>query len=117
MEDEHAIYHIPEKEFFSAEIYDGHGGGRAAKISAEMLTPLFLDLWYSEVEKPLKKRRKEYELLRSAYLGVDKHIADMGTSSGTTAATFYILKERFIAANVGDTRAVIGTKKGCYTLT
>jgi serine/threonine protein phosphatase PrpC len=118
MEDEHAIYQIPEKMFFSAEIYDGHGGKSAARIAAETLTPNFLHAWSSDLQKPLREGRSESENLRKAYTDVDKNIVDSGTESGTTAATFYIIEGRFIAANVGDTRAIIGTKREpCYTLT
>ncbi|MCX5813675.1 MAG: PP2C family protein-serine/threonine phosphatase [Proteobacteria bacterium] len=117
MEDSHAIYHAPEKLFFSAEIYDGHGGKRAAQIAAEMLTPCFLHLWTREAEKPLKERRGELELLRQSYIEVDDHILNIGVESGTTAATFYIIDKKFIASNVGDTRVIIGTKAGVDLLT
>jgi serine/threonine protein phosphatase PrpC len=118
MEDEHAIYQIPEKEFFSAEIYDGHGGRRAAQIAAETLTPNFL---HAESRYPGGiggERLGENENLRKAYMEVDKSIVDSGADSGTTAVTFYIIGGRFIAANVGDSRAIIGTKRGhCFALT
>jgi serine/threonine protein phosphatase PrpC len=117
MEDAHAIYHIPEKLFFSAEIYDGHGGKRASQIAAEMITPCFLHLWARDVEKPLKERRRESELLKQAYNEVDDHILSIGIKSGTTAATFYIIGKRFIVSNVGDTRVIIGTNAGVDTLT
>ena len=118
MEDEHAIYQIPEKEFFSAEIYDGHGGRRAAQIAAERLTPNFLHAWSRDLQKPSGERLSEVENLRKAYMEVDKGIVDNGTDSGTTAATFYIIDGRFITANVGDSRVIIGTKRNhCLTLT
>jgi serine/threonine protein phosphatase PrpC len=117
MEDAHAIYKAPEKLFFSAEIYDGHGGKRAAQIAAEMLTSCFLHLWARETEKPLKERRRESELLRQAYIEVDDHIVDIGVESGTTAATFYIIDKKYLVSNVGDTRVIIGTKAGVDLLT
>jgi serine/threonine protein phosphatase PrpC len=118
MEDEHAIYQIPEKMFFSAEIYDGHGGKKAARLAAETLTPNFLHALSRDLQKPRQERRSESENLREAYIGVDKSIVDSGTDSGTTAVTFYVIEGRFIAANVGDTRAIIGTKgEPCYSLT
>jgi serine/threonine protein phosphatase PrpC len=117
MEDAHAIYQIPEKLFFSAEIYDGHGGKKAARIAAGMLTHCFLDLWAIEAEKPLKERQGESEILRQAYIEVDDHIVDIGVESGTTAATFYIIDKRYIVSNVGDTRVIIGTEAGVDLLT
>jgi serine/threonine protein phosphatase PrpC len=117
MEDAHAIYQIPEKLFFSAEIYDGHGGTKAARTAAEMFTPCFLDLWATEAEKPLKERRGESELLRQTYIEVDDHIVDIDVESGTTAATFYIIDKKYIVSNVGDTRVIMGTKAGVDLLT
>jgi serine/threonine protein phosphatase PrpC len=117
MEDVHVICEIPEKLFFSAEIYDGHGGKGAAQIAAEMLTPCFLNLWEREIEKPLQKCRGETELLRQAYIEIDEYISDIGEKSGTTAATFYIFDKRFIISNVGDTRVIIGTHAGVDLLT
>jgi serine/threonine protein phosphatase PrpC len=117
MEDEHAIYQIPEKNFFSAEIYDGHAGRRAAQVAAEMLTPHFLHAWSRESDKSLKEQSHEYELLRDAYRIVDDYIVKSGIESGTAAANFYIIDDRFIAANVGDTRIIIGTAHGAFALT
>jgi len=116
MEDEHAIYHLPERDFFSAEIYDGHGGRQAAQYASEMLTPTFIHLLTGEYEKPLKDRRQDFELLREAYQTVDTYIIARESDVGTTAASFYILDDRFIAANVGDSKIIIGTTQGVVSL-
>lgn len=117
MEDEHAIYENPEKGFFSAEVYDGHGGRKAAQVAAEMVTPHFLHSWVREFEKPLKKRKSECELLREAYLAVDNHICESSVDSGTTAAGIYFIDDHFFAVNCGDTRIVIGIRDGALPLT
>jgi len=65
MEDEHAIYQNPEKGFFSAEVYDGHAGRRAAQVAAEMVTPYFLHAWSRDSEKPLKEQTPKNELRRN----------------------------------------------------
>lgn len=117
MEDEHVVYQIPEKAFFSAEIYDGHGGRRTAQVAAEMLTPHFLHPWSEELKKQVSERRPERELVRDAYLGVDKYVGEAGIDGGTTAATLYLINDRFIGANVGDTRIVLGIQDGVFTLT
>jgi protein phosphatase 1L len=118
MEDEHVIYQVPEREFFSAEIYDGHGGRRAAQIAAETLTPSFLHTWSRDPGKSVGGRLDESANLEKAYAKVDRAIVDSEVDSGTTAVTFYIIDGRFIAANVGDSRAIIGTKRGhCVALT
>jgi serine/threonine protein phosphatase PrpC len=117
MEDVHSIYQDANRKFFAAEIYDGHGGREAAEITSRMLTPYFMHAWAKEFEKPLKDRRSEYELLREAYLSVDAHLVEKGIGSGTTVANLYIIGDRFIASNAGDTRVIIGTRKGFFFLT
>ncbi|OPY65399.1 MAG: Protein phosphatase 2C [Syntrophorhabdus sp. PtaU1.Bin002] len=117
MEDEHAIYQVQEKAFFSAEIYDGHGGRRVAQVAAEMLTPYFLHGWSLELAKQASERRPERELVREAYLEVDKHVGKVNMDGGTTAAMLYVIGDRFIGSNVGDTRIVLGVQEGVFTLT
>lgn len=117
MEDEHAIYERPEERFFGAEIYDGHGGKAASRVAAEMLTPYFMHSRTREIEKSLRDRRKDCDLLRDAYLVVDSHLLERYIRSGTTAAHFYIMEDRFIAANAGDTRVIIGTEGNVTVLT
>ena len=73
--------------------------------------------WAKEFEKPHKDRRNECELLREAYLSVDAHLVEGDIRSGTTAANLYIIGDRFLAANAGDTRVIIGTRKGFSSLT
>lgn len=117
MEDEHAIYDREERSFFSAEIYDGHGGRGPALIAAEMLTPAFLHAWEMEMKKPVCDRRSEADLLREAYLEVDAYIVKKRLEAGTCAVQFYIMGNRFMAANTGDSRAIIGTAEGTVVLT
>lgn len=117
MEDEHAIYRDDAREFFAAEIYDGHGGRDVARIAARMLTPFFMHAWAKDFEKPLKERQNLDELLRQAYLAVDSHIIENNIKGGTTAANFFIIGDRFMVANAGDTRVVVTTEEGCLSLT
>lgn len=117
MEDEHAVYDDEAMLFFSAEIYDGHGGSRPARAAAEMLTPAFLHALKMEMKKPGADRRSEAELLREAYLEVDAYITKKRARAGTCAVQFYIRRDRFMAANTGDSRAIIGAGEGVTVLT
>ncbi|OPY04530.1 MAG: Protein phosphatase 2C [Syntrophorhabdus sp. PtaB.Bin184] len=117
MEDEHAVYQDPARSFFSAEIYDGHGGRQPAQIAAEMLTPWFLHALAREPERPPGERRDEAAILREAYLAVDEHLVGRRVQAGTCAVQLYLIGERFLAANVGDSRVVIGTGQGATVLT
>ncbi len=117
MEDEYAIYTRPKKGFFSAEVYDGHGGARAAVIASEMFTPYFLHLWSEELDKEMDTRKPIYKLLREVCIEVDRFIVEKGITSGTTVANFYIINNRFYAINLGDSRIAIGTEDGAIFLT
>jgi protein phosphatase 1L len=117
MEDEHAVYERPEERFFGAEIYDGHGGRTSSRLAAEMLTPYFMHNRAREMGKSLSDRRGDRDLLRGAYLAVDSHLLERYIRSGTTAAQIYIMEDRFIAANTGDTRVIIGTEGRATVLT
>ncbi|MCX8111175.1 MAG: protein phosphatase 2C domain-containing protein [Syntrophorhabdaceae bacterium] len=117
MEDHYAIYERPAKGFLSAEVYDGHGGIRAAAIAAEMVTPCFLHLWSEELSKEPEEQRPIHELIRQACIEIDDFIVERGIKSGTALANFYMIHEEFFAFNIGDSRIVIGTEDGASVLT
>jgi serine/threonine protein phosphatase PrpC len=117
MEDAHAIWDIEEEDLFSAEVYDGHAGSMAAYLAAEVLTPQFLSLLRAERTKSPDERRRDRELLREAYLATDAYVLSQATESGTAAATLHVFGDRFLAANAGDTRVVMGTAHGAIQLT
>ena len=115
MEDTHSIRDEKEKGLFCAEVYDGHAGSLAAAIASDVLFSYFL----RRLREGGIGEGKEFmaEALREAYLATDKHIVDRGTESGAAAATLYLHEGRFLAANVGDVRIVIGEGKGAVALT
>ena len=117
MEDAHAIYDFPEEGVFSAEVYDGHSGRAAADLAPEILTPHFLSLLRPERLKPADDRTPYTELLREAYLAADKYIVGRGIESGTAAATLHIINDVFFAANAGDSRVILGTRRDAVQLT
>ncbi|HOK59016.1 MAG TPA: PP2C family protein-serine/threonine phosphatase, partial [Methanothrix sp.] len=115
MEDAHAVRDRPG--CFSAEVFDGHYGPLAARTAAAFLIPCFWSLHSREAKKPDDTRRSDMELLRDAYMRTDEAILARGIMGGTTAATLLLLGTRFLAANVGDARIVIGTAGGSKLLT
>lgn len=115
MEDAHAVRDSPG--CFSAEVLDGHYGPLAAQAAAAFLTPCFWSLRSIEVKKPKEARRSDLEILREAYLRTDDTIIARGIEGGVAVATLYLLGTRFLAANVGDARIVIGTASGSKLLT
>ncbi|KAH9936300.1 phosphatase 2C-domain-containing protein [Fomitopsis serialis] len=112
MEDAHTIaLNLDESEddtntFFA--VYDGHGGGAAAKYAGE------------NVHKKLKSdeayQHKEYRAaLKNAFLGTDddmRHAPEMQRDgSGCTAVAALVTKEgKIFVANAGDSRSVISVK-------
>lgn len=116
MEDAHEAGGYLDGRVFAAAVYDGHGGALAARTAARILTPFFLHLWLSETGKPAPQRRPDSELVRLAYLAADEFISAHCRGSGAAAATFYLLGDRFLAANAGDARIVIGTADGAQAL-
>ncbi len=115
MEDAHSVREEKDIGLFCAEVYDGHAGSLAAAIASEVLTLYFLRRFREGGTADGEGFTPE--ALREAYLATDRHILDQGTESGTAAATFYLHKGRFLAANVGDVRIVIGEGGGAVLLT
>lgn len=107
MEDAHRVWdHLPEG-IFAAEVYDGHGGSRAALVAARFLMSAFLSEEGDPGGAGRVAERFTAEALREAYLATDRHILDMGIDSGTAAAGLYVQKDRFLVANAGDVRIVV----------
>ncbi len=117
MEDAHSIYNDDEHQFFAAEVYDGHGGSEAAARASRILTPSFMTDWIREFQRPASERVSATDILRNAYRVTDAYLIRENVPGGTTAANCYIIDEGFIAANAGDTRIVIGTRRNAFVLT
>lgn len=114
MEDTHVIRDEQEMGFLSAEVYDGHAGSLAARIAADKLTSYLIQI---ESRAGNGRPALTAEALREAYLAVDREIVGRDTESGAAAATFYLQGLRFLAANAGDSRIVIGQGTQAIDLT
>jgi protein phosphatase 1L len=116
MEDASAIWEIDEGGLFAAEVYDGHSGKAAALAAAKMMTPCLRSLLRRATEKG-EGPPSLSSLVREAYLVTDAAIVESGLEEGAAAATLHILGERFVAANAGDTRVIMGKGEGWVQLT
>lgn len=116
MEDASATWDIDEEDLFAAEVYDGHSGRAAALAAAEMMTPCLRSLIRGAKEKG-EELPSLSSLVREAYLATDASIVGRGLEQGAAAATLHIMGERFVAANAGDSRVIIGEGKGWLQLT
>jgi serine/threonine protein phosphatase PrpC len=116
MEDAYSVRDDERCGVFSAEVCDGHSGSLAAAIAAEMLTPCFLR---GEGAACGKAGGGGFtpEGLRDAYLAIDRYIVAQQTISGTAIGTLYLRESRFLAANAGDVRIVIGDGAEAISLT
>jgi serine/threonine protein phosphatase PrpC len=117
LEDTYAISDFPGDDSFGAEVFDGHGGKEAARYAAEMMMPAFWHLLAERSRGPKTGEERDAGLIRRAFSDVDRYITERRTDSGTTAALIYFFPDRFLAANAGDTRIVVGTGQGALTLT
>lgn len=117
MENAYSLRIIPEENFFSAGVFDGHIDPQAARVAADTLTTFYRGLCSREPARPPSGRRPNRELLKEAYLAADQYITGRGVASGTVAATLFIEGSRFWAANVGDVRIIMGTDDGALVLT
>lgn len=116
MEDASAIWDFDEEGLFAAEVYDGHSGRAAALAAAEKMTPCLRSLMKGVKEKG-EGRPSCCDLVREAYISTDAYIVGKGLEEGAAAATLYIKGEKFVVANAGDARAIIGKKSDWLQLT
>jgi serine/threonine protein phosphatase PrpC len=88
-------------------VYDGHAGAFAAVYAAERLHGLFLERLMAGLS-PQDGFIESYERISEELKTQD---------SGTTAVTFLIQDARLFTANVGDTRALVVSRKDSRQLT
>jgi integrin-linked kinase-associated serine/threonine phosphatase 2C len=90
-------------------VYDGHGGKQAALLAEEYLHKFFIE------DEEFKKGNIP-KALRSAYKRTDKLILERSKAeefaSGTTAVTVVLHERKLYVANVGDSEAVVGRRRG-----
>jgi len=116
MEDASVIWDLDQSGLFAAEVYDGHGGRGAARVAAGTMTPHLRSL-LRQVKEGSRESCPCCELVRETYLAVDSFIVGKGLEAGAAAATLHIKGERFVAANAGDTRVIMGTGEAWLQLT
>ena len=110
MEDAHRI--IPDmggkRGALFAAVFDGHGRAEASQIAAREVPELF--------QRALKGGFSVEEAFHSAYIEVDRSIKGV-TSSGTTASSIYLERDRIHYAHVGDSRIVLASGSEALALT
>jgi len=83
-------------------VFDGHNGSQAAKyVQTHLFHNLLMNLDFGNIQLAITR----------AYQQTDRNLRTLQVnnnwSSGSTACTAVLLRERLIIANVGDSRAVI----------
>ncbi len=85
-------------------VLDGHGGDKVANYTSQQLG-------YEVVQQSSFKIRKYGLCLQRAFIAMDRNILQQDElkddTSGCTATTCLITRNRIIAANVGDSRTVL----------
>lgn len=100
---------IKDQKFISfTTILDGHGGKKCSEYMRDNLFKKFLNL--------MRKTSNAKVSLMNTIMGVDKDFMKKykTDNSGSTCNSLYIDKKnnKFLLANLGDSRAILYTKKG-----
>lgn len=100
MEDFHGIAFTKEYRYYG--VFDGHSGIDAAKFSSRELHIQFAELINSNLYVNLA------DTIKNAFIRTnDKFLDQITDNSGTTATVALIYKDKFVIANVGDSRGVL----------
>jgi len=91
-------------------VFDGHG------VDGDQCSYFVRDNIEAELKSQMKKFPDDFErAYKESFLGVNIRMHDENfddSMSGTTAITAYFVGTQFTVANIGDSRAVVGEKKG-----
>jgi serine/threonine protein phosphatase PrpC len=119
IEDFHSIHLLPNQQFYG--IFDGHLGNFASKYAASFLQIEFSSR-LSNISMALSpeewKQQVESCALRSFEAVHDKFLAAISRiprgfmdQSGTTATALFVNDRFFVVMNLGDSRAVMSTRR------
>mmetsp|Transcript_16606 Transcript_16606/g.26325 ORF Transcript_16606/g.26325 Transcript_16606/m.26325 type:complete len:295 (-) Transcript_16606:72-956(-) len=107
MEDAHVC--IPDAREYKTTaffaVYDGHGGARASTFAAEHLHTLILSNNHKQYD-PVRAIFEGFETFENQWL---EHSRLEDISDGSTAIIVWIIHNVMYIANLGDSRAVLGT--------
>ncbi|XP_051185529.1 probable protein phosphatase 2C 77 [Lolium perenne] len=90
-------------------VYDGHGGRAAVDLIADKLGKNIVAALAAQLELDVMAA------IRAGYLATDSEFLSQGTRGGACAATALVKDGELYVANVGDCRAVLGTRDGIAT--
>ena len=113
------------KDFWMFGVFDGHGAnGHFASDHVKKTLPINLaQMDYEDNANPMLKNitgflsdstTLRHGVLKEAFKKTNEHIGNRSFDanfSGTTAVTVYLMGNRLVCANVGDSRAVLGSYK------
>ncbi|KAI9265566.1 phosphatase 2C-like domain-containing protein [Sporodiniella umbellata] len=109
MEDAHtALLKLGETDLSFFGVFDGHGGSSVAKYTGQSLHQQLLKSSFFEQKKYAEALKDAFLSLDQALLEDEEHAHD---PSGCTAITVLLTEEnKIIAANAGDSRAILSTE-------
>lgn len=104
-------------------VYDGHGGRAAVDLVADRLGKNVVAAVLAAAAASSRRRCQEKEeeeevvtaAIRSAYLTTDSEFLSQGVRGGACAATALVKDGELYVANLGDCRAVLGSRDGVAT--
>ncbi|XP_076907315.1 protein phosphatase 2C 56-like [Bidens hawaiensis] len=101
-----------ESPIYYFGVFDGHGGSEVSEYCAHSMDQAVKEAWECEGDTDIWTRKWE-SALSLAYRDVD-HACINHFSSGSTAVVVLISPCQIVAANCGDSRAVLS--RGSYTI-
>ncbi|KAM0869595.1 hypothetical protein ACQ4PT_040576 [Festuca glaucescens] len=96
-------------------VYDGHGGRAAVDLIADKLGKNIVAALAATASSGAQLELDVMAAIRTGYLATDSEFLSQGTRGGACAATALVKDGQLYVANVGDCRAVLGTRGGVAT--
>lgn len=119
MEDAHISEPLPGlKGHYIFGVFDGHAGDQTAKLSAQhLLDILSQEEKYQEYLANQSNTASLEQALTNAFINFDKKIynEDSHSNSGCTSCVVVVTPTKFICANAGDSRSIVGDKSAVDT--
>lgn len=125
MEDSHIAIDIPSKpDHLFLGVWDGHAGAGAAKYAHDNVIPFLegTDEWKEYLKGGVENAELVGRAMIAAFLMLDEKMkiyqntTNGHDTSGCTSVTAMVTPKYIICANAGDSRCVMGTKKGAKAL-
>eukprot|EP01128_Nolandella_sp_AFSM9_P010653 TRINITY_DN73_c6_g1_i3.p1 TRINITY_DN73_c6_g1~~TRINITY_DN73_c6_g1_i3.p1 ORF type:complete len:435 (+),score=42.00 TRINITY_DN73_c6_g1_i3:140-1444(+) len=85
-------------------VFDGHAGTEASGFASRTV--------HEHLDKFVRTNMDVSEAIRQSFLATDKKMGELGMHAGTCALVAFFQNQTMFVANLGDSRAVLGSRGG-----